>query len=462
MAVGKTVGNLYTANHVTVIGTEKLEVETAAGVSGAVSTEDISAYAVTGAKSEIVNDLTTGGATKFGSAESDKTLETNKVDKVSGKSLVSDTEITRLSSVTNQTLSGLGGASVEDLNTETSARQTADSSLQSQIDTINSTQNVVDIVGTYAALTAYVTTNLKVNDKIEVLVDESQSGSNTIYNWNLTAWVLIGSKAAYYSKSETDAKDTAQTFAAVVLTNPFTAGKTPRRIGDVAINTTSLEIWMSNSTTGADLSWEVAAQGPFGGTLITDAHSITKNGFYSAVSTASNLPTSDESFYISALCSNLSTTSAILTAIGLTTGKMYMQRKISGAWGAWVGGITQTELSYLSGVTSNIQTQINTIVAALPMSEQAIAEALNTLFGRIKALEEFISSMTIDFAQVDTINIVKEFNVFGKTNMILSGIAAPSIIPDFIGQQYINTASGATYTAKGTTAAGDWKQTNNA
>ena len=33
----------------------------------------------------------------------------NKVDKVTGKSLIADTEISRLSGVTNQTLSGLGG-----------------------------------------------------------------------------------------------------------------------------------------------------------------------------------------------------------------------------------------------------------------------------------------------------------------------------------------------------------------
>ena len=109
MAVGKTVGDLYTANHVAVIGTEKLEVETDAGVSGAVCTSDIRGYV----KEEIVNDLTTGGAAKFASAETVKTLNTEKVDKVTGKSLILDTEIQRLASVTNQTLEGLGGAPLD-------------------------------------------------------------------------------------------------------------------------------------------------------------------------------------------------------------------------------------------------------------------------------------------------------------------------------------------------------------
>lgn len=76
--------------------------------------------------------------------------------------------------------------------------------LQSEIDTINATQNVVDIVATHTALEAYVTTPLQANDKIEVLVDETQANANTIYNWTGSAWALVGSKAPYYSKSETD------------------------------------------------------------------------------------------------------------------------------------------------------------------------------------------------------------------------------------------------------------------
>lgn len=78
------------------------------------------------------------------------------------------------------------------------------SSLQSQIDTINATQNVVDIVGTKAELNAYETKDLHANDKIEVLTDESQNNANTIYEWNGNAWSLVGSKAPYYSKAESD------------------------------------------------------------------------------------------------------------------------------------------------------------------------------------------------------------------------------------------------------------------
>ena len=44
-------------------------------------------------------------------------LDEEKVDKATGKSLIADTEITRLASVTNQTLSGLGGEAVSNKKT---------------------------------------------------------------------------------------------------------------------------------------------------------------------------------------------------------------------------------------------------------------------------------------------------------------------------------------------------------
>ena len=91
----------------TLSGTEKLYV-----VRGATDYNTTPDAIKARVKGDIVNDLTTGGATKFASAETVKTLDGAKVDKVAGKSLILDTEITRLASVTNQTLSGLGGEAV--------------------------------------------------------------------------------------------------------------------------------------------------------------------------------------------------------------------------------------------------------------------------------------------------------------------------------------------------------------
>jgi hypothetical protein len=80
------------------------------------------------------------------------------------------------------------------------------SNLQSQIDATNATQNVIDIVATKADLDGYNKSLPKINDKIEVMADESQNGSDTIYRWDGSKWSLIGSKAVYYSKSESDDK----------------------------------------------------------------------------------------------------------------------------------------------------------------------------------------------------------------------------------------------------------------
>ena len=49
----------------------------------------------------LVNDLTSGGSTKALTAEMGKNLQNNKVDKINGKSLLSDTEIARLGTLPN-------------------------------------------------------------------------------------------------------------------------------------------------------------------------------------------------------------------------------------------------------------------------------------------------------------------------------------------------------------------------
>lgn len=252
--------------------------------------------------------------------------------------------------------------------------------------------------------------------------------------------------------------DIAVSFAAAALTNPYTSGLTPRRIGDIAVNTTSLEIWNANSTTASTDSWQIASQGKYGGTLITDTHSIIRNGFYSAISTAANLPTNTESFYIQAMCSNLSNTSAILTAIGLTTGKMYMQRKVSGVWGSWAGGITQAELAYLSGVSSNVQAQLDakadkTYVDGDKMD--VTAHAITALQSQIEALQLKIAEITSGQVVIPALMTDRLTSV--SDNMHISGSGAPTVPPDYLYQEYIDTVAKVVYMAYGNTAVSDWK-----
>ena len=93
-------------------------------------------------------------------------------------------------------------------------------------------------------------------------------------------------------------------------------------------------------------------------------------------------------------------------------------------------------------------------------AEFTIAAALNLLNAKIAALEKIISDGVLGNVQVENITTVG--NIFYKGSlMILTGTAAPSITPDFIGQTFIDTAAGKTYAAKGITNSGDWKQTSN-
>lgn len=77
--------------------------------------------------------------------------------------------------------------------------------LQSQIDGINAAQNLADIVADLTALNNLSTTNLKVNDKVQVLVDSDHDDGSTVYNWNGSTWVYIGKYGQDgYTKAQAD------------------------------------------------------------------------------------------------------------------------------------------------------------------------------------------------------------------------------------------------------------------
>ena len=85
-------------------------------------------------------------------------------------------------------------------------------------------------------------------------------------------------------------------------------------------------------------------------------------------------------------------------------------------------------------------------------TEKPTAQSLSELNARITALEAIISNKI-----KDRIDVTKEFNVWGKTNLILYGDGASTKAPDFIGQTYIDTTNGNVYVAVGVSNAGNWK-----
>jgi len=312
------------------------------------------------------------------------------------------------------------------------------------------------------------------------------------YFWNGSTWEDGGLYQAPL--------DNVQTFSSTILVNPHTAGKTPRFLGDVAINTTTLEIWKANALTAAVGSWSCISEGYKAGRVITKAHglsAITQTTFftcYGALAHAdrpTDLPAAiDESCYGLHINSNVGDTSAYQMVIGYTTGVKYERRKVSGTWGAWIGlnvanNLTTTVEGYtldarqgkalndaiaLKENAANKKTIINDSDTEFPTSKavrtefigtnRTLAEVLSTLDARILSLETFIKGNLGDVT-VNTINIIKGVNQYGSDgNAELKASGAPAAIPDYIGQQYTDTANGNIYKAKNNTAIADWVKIN--
>ena len=138
------------------------------------------------------------------------------------------------------TISAISGQLSSELISEYNDRVSTDISLQNQIDTIEATQNVIDLVADYAALTAYDTTNVKVNDKIQVICDETSANQTTIYSWNNNTWNGIGMFGPYYTKSQVEEE----------ITKAIDTEKTERELDIKELNTSK----QNNLTAGDGIS----------------------------------------------------------------------------------------------------------------------------------------------------------------------------------------------------------------
>ena len=80
--------------------------------------------------------------------------------------------------------------------------------LQGQIDTINDSSDVTDVVATYSELTSYDKSTLTDKDVIKVLTDSSHDNKTTYYRYvkDDNDFTYIGAVESYYTKAEADAK----------------------------------------------------------------------------------------------------------------------------------------------------------------------------------------------------------------------------------------------------------------
>lgn len=129
---------------------------------------------------------------------------------------------------------------------EAEIRSNADQEIWTEIETIEASSDVVDVVGTYAELQSYDTSKLKDNDLIKVLQDETRDDAITYYRWSTTTetFSYVGSEGPYYTSSEVD----------VLLggkQNTLTAGSNIQINGDTISATDTTYSVMSGATSGS-------------------------------------------------------------------------------------------------------------------------------------------------------------------------------------------------------------------
>ena len=104
----------------------------------------------------------------------------------------------------NELTDGLSGEidtvrkSVNSLNTRTSI-------LENTVDDLRNAQQLADVVPTYVDLQEYYAMHLDPEDKVQVLSDDTHDGDSTVYKWDGSNWIYLGSYSSNtYNKNELD------------------------------------------------------------------------------------------------------------------------------------------------------------------------------------------------------------------------------------------------------------------
>ena len=190
------------------------------------------------------NTIQTNLSNEITRATGVETTLTNNLKSEISRALSAELQLdTKIDTNTNEiydTISSISGHLSSSIISEYNDRVSVDISLQNQIDTIEATQNVIDLVADYAALTGYDTTNVKVNDKIQVICDETSANQTTIYSWNNNTWNGIGMFGPYYTKSQVEEE----------ITKAINTEKTERETDIEELNTNK----QNNLTAGDGIS----------------------------------------------------------------------------------------------------------------------------------------------------------------------------------------------------------------
>ena len=183
------------------------EIKRATGIETGLRTDlDYEITRAKGVENELQNKIDSEAKLRETTDNKIQTNLNNEITRATGVETSLDIKIDTNKNEIYDTISAISGHLSSSIISEYNDRVSVDISLQNQIDTIEATQNVIDLVADYAALTEYDTTNVKVNDKIQVICDETSANQTTIYSWNNNTWNGIGMFGPYYTKSQVDTK----------------------------------------------------------------------------------------------------------------------------------------------------------------------------------------------------------------------------------------------------------------
>lgn len=123
---------------------------------------------------------------------------------------------------------------------------------------------------------------------------------------------------------------------------------------------------------------------------------------------------------------------------------------LAAAYATAQGDYAKAQGEAVEGTVSSINNNTLTI-------EEVTAMAIVAMQNRIVALEKILSEGILDKIKIMNLDIIDNFNVWGQSNLILTGNSAPNVIPDFTGQTFIDTTNKVAYTATGNNSVSDWK-----
>lgn len=116
--------------------------------------------------------------------------------------------------------------------------------------------------------------------------------------------------------------------------------------------------------------------------------------------------------------------------------------------------VDKTSVKGVSGASETDVVSQKFVTNSFTNTEEAAASVLNALNRRIEALEKVITQGTLTQSQIGTLDV--QALKYQGSLMTLSGAAVPAVIPDFIGQRYVQLGV-KVWTAVGNSSVADWK-----